>query len=113
MTARSTSRSTFGWLTGVALIALGTFGAAGAEAQQARLCGPRADLVKQLSGDYQERTMAVGIADNGNAVLEILASPNGSTWTLLYSMASGISCMVYTGQDWQQFPAVAALGPEA
>ncbi len=84
-----------------------------AEAQQVRSCGPRADIVKQLSGQYEEQTSAIGIADNG-ALLEILSSPDGKTWTLLFSLPTGISCLIATGQDLQVLPRLAAqLGPPA
>lgn len=82
-----------------------------AQVPPSQVCGPRADVIKELAGTYREQTVAVGIADNGAAVFEILTSAEGATWTLLYSLPSGVSCLVATGQDWQSAPAFP--GPEA
>ncbi len=84
-----------------------------AAAQANKTCGPRAEVVKHLATEFKEQTAAVGIAENGSAVYEILASADGSTWTLLYSLPNGLSCLMATGQSWQALPQVAALGPEA
>lgn len=74
-------------------------------------CAPRSEIIKHLAGTYRETTTALGVAENGAGVLEVLTSAEGSTWTLLYSLPSGVSCLVATGQDWQTAPV--ALGPEA
>lgn len=76
------------------------------------VCGPRADVIQHLAGSYHEQTVAVGIANDGTAIYEILTSAEGATWTLLYSLPSGVTCLMATGQDWQSLPAV-AFGPEA
>jgi hypothetical protein len=101
--------------TAVALVAL--FGAAvaaplPAAAQVTQACGKRADIIKHLAGQYEERPIAIGLADNGSLV-EILASTDGATWTLIFSLPNGVSCLVATGHDWQTAPRVAELGPPA
>jgi hypothetical protein len=96
-----------------AMLALATMLASGpASAQQARSCAPRAEIIRQLDGEYQEKPVGVGLSDTG-AVLEILSTADGSTWTLLFSLPSGISCLMATGQQWQALPTLAALGPPA
>lgn len=80
---------------------------------QTNTCAPRAEVIRHLAVEYKEKTAAVGIADNGAAVYEILTSSDGSTWTLLYSMPNGTSCLMATGQYWQSVPQNVALGPEA
>jgi hypothetical protein len=74
-------------------------------------CAPRTELVKRLADEYHETRVAAGIANGNTAVFEVLSSADGRTWTLLYSLSSGISCPVATGEDWQSLPLV-ALGPE-
>jgi hypothetical protein len=69
-------------------------------------CVKRADLIKHLEAKYHEAPAAVGIADNG-ALLEVFASKSGETWTVTVTMPNGISCMVATGQNWQDLPRVA------
>lgn len=80
---------------------------------QTNSCAPRAEVIKHLAVEYKEKTAAVGIAENGSAVYEILTSSDGSTWTLLYSTPNGMSCLMATGQHWQSLPQNIALGPEA
>ncbi len=80
---------------------------------QANTCAQRAEVIRHLDSEYREKTAAVGIADNGAAVYEILTSSDGSTWTLLYSTPNGLSCLMATGQYWQSLPQTVAPGPEA
>jgi hypothetical protein len=83
--------------------------AAPAHAQaQAPACVKRVDLIKHLSAKYHEAPAAVGLADNGS-LLEVFASKSGETWTVTVTMPNGISCMVATGQDWQDLPRVAQV----
>jgi hypothetical protein len=79
---------------------------------QAAQCAKRIDIIKHLTGQYQEAPVAIGLADNGS-LLEILASTDGKTWTLLFSMPTGVSCLMATGQDWQSLPRMAEVGPPA
>jgi hypothetical protein len=39
----------------------------------------------------------------------VFASKSGETWTVTVTMPNGISCMVATGQDWQDLPRVAQI----
>jgi hypothetical protein len=71
-------------------------------------CVKRADLIKHLEAKYHEAPAAVGIADNG-ALLEVFASKSGETWTVTVTMPNGISCMVASGQQWQDVPHVAQI----
>lgn len=96
-----------------AVLAAGLANIPVAAAQASNNCGPRAEVVKHLATEYKEQTAAVGITESGSAVYEILASADGATWTLLYSLPNGLSCLMATGQSWQSVPRVAALGPEA
>ncbi len=79
-----------------------------AHAQQAPACIKRADLLQHLAKQYQEAPAAVGLADNGS-LLEVFASKSGETWTVTVTMPNGISCMIATGQQWQDLPRVAKL----
>lgn len=83
-----------------------------AEAQSPQSCAKRTDIIKHLTGQYHETPVAIGLSDNGS-LLEILASSDGKTWTLLFSMPTGVSCLMATGQDWQALPRVAEIGPPA
>lgn len=80
-----------------------------AQAQaQGPACVKRVDLIKHLENKYHEAPAAVGLADNG-ALLEVFASKSGETWTVTVTMPNGISCMVATGQQWQDLPRIAQI----
>ena len=66
-------------------------------------CVPRPDIIKRLGYKYKETTIGLGIANNGG-VLELLTTKTGNTWTILITMPNGISCMVASGEDWQNLP---------
>ena len=61
----------------------------------------KADVVtKQLSNKDSERPIAVGIQANGQ-LLQIFASPATGSWTVVTTTATGISCLIASGQSWQ------------
>ena len=100
-------------VTALALTAAATLAAPPlADAQSMQACGKRSDIIKHLSGEYQEKPVAIGLADDGS-LIEILTTTDGSTWTLMFSRANGMSCLVATGKDWQSLPRVAEVGPPA
>lgn len=68
-------------------------------AQGQRLCGERAELVKDLEQKYSERPQSIGLAADGG-LLEVLVSPAGG-WTILISYPKRPTCVVAVGQDWQ------------
>jgi hypothetical protein len=69
-------------------------------AHAAPLCGKRDDVVAQLSNKYKEAPAAVGLA-NGGALVEVLTSEDGATWTIVVSSPDGTTCLVAAGQEWQ------------
>jgi hypothetical protein len=75
---------------------------------QSPACIKRADLLQHLAKQYHEAPAAVGLADNGS-LLEVFASKSGETWTVTVTMPNGVSCMIATGQQWQDLPRVAQL----
>ena len=80
------------------ILALGIGAATGASA--ARLvCGERAGMVQKLASQYDEAPVSMGVAANGS-LLQLLASPDGETWTLLLIRPSGIACIMATGESW-------------
>ena len=76
-------------------------------------CGPTADALAMLKKDYSEAVRGRGMAAGG-LLLQLLRSPDGKTWTALLSTPSGNSCIVATGEDWQDvsIPAEPQGGPE-
>ena len=99
------------WLAAGAMIAGFSVASLEAAADELRACGSRADILKNLSGEFDEQPVAIGLSEAG-ALIEVLASADGATWTLLLSLPSGVSCLVAAGQNWQVAPRVAKLGPK-
>ena len=70
-----------------------------APAQSADAGLPRWALVKVLGDSYAEMPVAFGLAESGG-LIEVFASAEGATWTMVLSMPSGLSYVVTSGEDW-------------
>lgn len=66
-------------------------------------CGERAKIIGWLAVNYKEAPVATGLSNKG-ALVEVLTSVDGDTWTILITKPDGISCIVDTGQAWQARP---------
>ena len=62
----------------------------------------RTELIKHLSGNYQESPVARGLTLDG-ALFEILTSKAGS-WTVLITQPNSVSCVVASGEAWDTIP---------
>jgi hypothetical protein len=65
---------------------------------QALQCGARAKIVGHLADTYREAPVAIGVSAHGQ-LLEIFASPDGTTWTILMTTPDKISCAVAAGRN--------------
>ncbi len=75
------------------------------------VCSDRDKFLKHLNDGYSEAPVAMGLASNGS-VLEVLASGKG-TWTIILTMPDGQSCVVASGEAWEQLKEKMAQGPKA
>ena len=66
-------------------------------------CHDAGEIARQLSARYEEAPIAFGLQSNGN-LLQIYASSETSTWTVVSTSPSGMSCIVAAGQRWQSLP---------
>jgi hypothetical protein len=82
-----------------------------ASAQQP-MCTERNQVLNQLSNQYSEAPVAMGVANNGG-VLEILSSRAGKSWTIILTMPSGVTCMIAAGENWEALPTMTKLDPPA
>lgn len=71
-----------------------------AQASASPVCGDRSKVIDSLSAKYSEQPVAVGVTSNGG-VIEVLKAPDGQTWTILFTYPSGPSCLVASGEAWQ------------
>ncbi len=85
-----------GKLLGIALLALAPSTAiAGAG------CAPHEEVVERLGARYGETRQSIGL-DANNAVIEIFASEKSGTWTITMTKASGVTCLVASGQAYEK-----------
>jgi hypothetical protein len=89
-------------------VVFATFATSTATAQT--MCNKRDEFLSTLQKGYSEAPVAMGLVSNGS-VLEVLASENGS-WTIIVTLPNGTSCVVASGEAWQDTNKV-ALGPAA
>lgn len=84
-----------------------------AAAQSQRNVGSRAAVVERLASGYGETRQSVGIGAN-NAMVEVYASNETGSWTILVTMPTGMSCLVASGQSFEEVAeALPAKGSDA
>ena len=83
--------------------------AASASAQA--VCAPRDQIVKRLNDTYGETRKGYGL-QNAQLVVELYASDETGTWTLIATRPDGVSCAMAVGKEWRPDNAV-LLDPPA
>ncbi len=79
-------------------------------ARQAISCAAHDDIAKHLGAKFTETPVSLGLAGDGK-LLEVFAAKDGSTWTIVVTAPSGVSCIVAAGRHWQDLP-VKPDGPD-
>lgn len=83
----------------LALAFAASLAGAQAEAQTRGACAARTDIVKRLSDRYGETLQSMGLQNNG--ILEIYASDDTGTWTIVVTTPDGRACLLAAGQLWE------------
>lgn len=78
--------------------------ATGASAQT--ICGERTMLIATLAKKFAEQPAAFGIAGQ-KSLVELFTSETGS-WTMLLTNPKGGTCIIATGQSWEEYPPATA-----
>jgi hypothetical protein len=63
-------------------------------------CAPREVVVERLASGYGETRQSIGLAAN-NAVLEVFASLETGTWTIVVTTPGGPTCLVASGAAFE------------
>ena len=63
-------------------------------------CGKRDELLSHLSQKYSEQPVAMGLATNGS-VVEVLSSKTGGSFTIVYTLPNGVTCLMAAGSNWE------------
>ncbi len=77
---------------------------------QSMPCTERKAAIRHLEGKFSEAPVALGLTNTG-AVLEVLTSDEGRSWTILVTMPDGNTCLVAAGEAWKTVPSIAAFAP--
>ncbi len=67
------------------------------------VCGDREKIVAALEQAYGERKSAVALTGSGGLV-ELYVAADGS-WTLLYTVPAGPTCLLAAGEAWESLAA--------
>jgi hypothetical protein len=98
-TSRGT-RGTVGRIIGAAVTTLAVMSCVTTNAAaQTGYCLERNKLVEALDGRYSEKPIAAGL-DVGGRLLEVFASGDGATWTMIMTTPEGTSCVIAAGEKW-------------
>ena len=95
MRKTQTLNAFFATLTALALLLLSL----PAQAQGAA-CAPRDVLLSRLASQFGETRRGVGLGE-GNRIVEIFASDASGSWTITVTLPDGRSCLVASGQAWE------------
>jgi hypothetical protein len=63
-------------------------------------CAGRDEMLGRLSDEYAESVVARGLTNNGT-LLEVTATADGRTWTIVLTAPEGSACLVAAGEAWQ------------
>jgi hypothetical protein len=72
-------------------------------------CAPRERVIGRLAERYSETPRMIGITAQNNA-LEVYASDETGTWTIIVTYANGMTCVSATGMNFEQWAVVAPPG---
>jgi cation diffusion facilitator CzcD-associated flavoprotein CzcO len=65
-------------------------------------CGPHEKITEVLYKRFLESRQALGLAGQAS-VIELFVSDKG-TWTLTATTTAGRTCVIATGEAWQEYP---------
>lgn len=73
---------------------------AGQLAAQNHNCAERGRVLERLSGTYGETRQSIGLAAN-NQVIEVFASDESGSWTIIVTLPNGMTCLIAAGQNFE------------
>ncbi|MEM1314660.1 MAG: hypothetical protein AAGI51_08910 [Pseudomonadota bacterium] len=67
------------------------------------VCGKREAMVQRLETQFGETRQGFGL-QRGSSIVEVFASSESGSWTILVTQPTGMTCMVAAGQNWAATP---------
>ncbi|MFT6774577.1 MAG: hypothetical protein ACJA1L_002290, partial [Paracoccaceae bacterium] len=71
-------------------------------------CGARDRIVERLRSKYGESQRGAGILQ-GQRVVEVWASDDSGSWTIVVTLPDGSTCLLAAGEDWTPVEAPAPV----
>jgi len=84
-------------VVGIALIACTP------HAEAADGCAARGEVVAKLAQRFGETLRSVGL-QRAEGIVEVYASEETGTWTILVTRPDGLSCLLAAGELWEEEP---------
>ena len=72
-----------------------------AEAETRQACAKRDQVVRKLEQKFGETLRSIGLHQS-DGVVEIYSSEETGTWTILMTRPDGTTCLLASGQLWEQ-----------
>jgi len=72
-----------------------------AEAEGRPSCAKRDQVVRKLEERFGETLRSIGLHQT-DGVVEVYSSDETGTWTILMTRPDGMSCLMSSGQMWEQ-----------
>ena len=66
-------------------------------------CQTHDEIMQMLNQKFAETPTALGLQSNGQLV-QVFASKDGMTWTIVTTRPDGVSCIVALGRNWESVP---------
>jgi hypothetical protein len=87
------TRIALGGLVTATLLTLPSIATAGA-------CAPREIILDRLASKFGETRQSIGLGPN-NQMVEVFASDATGTWTITVTKATGLTCLIASGQAFE------------
>ncbi|MCZ6588543.1 MAG: hypothetical protein O7B98_02085 [Alphaproteobacteria bacterium] len=87
-------------IAGLVLSVVASSGTTVAAQQNENSCTDRSSALSHLSKNYQEQPVAMGLASSGG-VVEVLTNDKGSSWSIIVTLPTGVTCLVASGEGWE------------
>lgn len=68
-------------------------------------CSTRDEVLRLLDEKYDEQVVSIGVTNVGG-LLEVLASKDGKTFSIIITSPKGTACLVAAGEGWKSMKAI-------
>lgn len=69
-------------------------------ASQAAMCADKSIVEESLRAKYGESVRGIGFTGSPVALMQIWVNPQTRTWTITTTYASGMLCLMASGEGW-------------